>query len=366
MIKLDQPFSPIMLFVVFALILAGCKDEQKVVDTPPPVRPVKLATLKAPEDSRLQSFPGKIQPNKYASLSFRVAGQLDKLPLREGVEVEEGQLLGRLDQRDALNQVKNTEANFELSKANFARIKSLHKRKLVSQSEYDTAQAQLKSTEAALSIARDNLDYTTIHAPFSGVVASMSVENFQYVTAQQEVLVLQALETLDVSIQVPEEIMARVRRENVPEDYRPLLSFPAYPGKSFPVTYKEHKSSISEGTQAYEVIFTLQQPDDLTVLPGMSAEVMLDMAILSGRRKSFLIVPHQAVMTRDSNGKSVVWRYDANSKTMSPVEVQLGEVRKSGIEVIGTLKPGDQLAVAGLASLKEGMKVKPLRWERGM
>ena len=356
----------IIALLMTSAFISGCDSAESAVSDTAKVRPVKLMTIDDAASQQNRIFPAKIAANRQAELAFRINGELVELDLVEGQKVEKGQLLAQLDDRDAKNALMDAEANYELAFVDFKRKEEIYKRKLISKAEYDTAQATLKSGKAALGTARDQLDYTRLTAPFSGIVAKVELDNYQMVKAGQAVLSLRGDQQLDVQIQVPESMLLTVKRESVGKTYQPQVRFDSE-GTLYPVTYKEHASKVSPSTQTYEVVFSLDQPENLNVLPGMSAELLIDMSALNNDETAMVaVLPQTAIFRSDEDQKTRVWRYNADTQKLESVEVTLGQVRAQGIEVLSGINKGDQIVAVGAGLLKADMAVKPLRWERGV
>lgn len=349
---------------VFAALMAGCSTESKEA-TIPVIRPVKLLDIADLNATSIRTFPAKVAATKQADLAFRLPGHLIEFYLVEGQRVKKGELLAKLDDRDARNTLLNREADHELATADFKRKGELLRRELISQADYDLAKAQLKSATAALATARDQLSYTLLQAPYDGTVAKISIDNFQMVQANQSILVLQKDRDIDVVIQVPESLAINVTQFNHNAITQPSVSFSAQPGKHYPVHLKEYATQVTPGTQSYEVVFTLPQPSENRVLPGMSAELTLDVSAAQSQTKS-TVIPASAIMKRDVDGLNIVWLYSERSGTVTPQPVTLGEVRTQGIEVTEGISKGDRVVVAGIQYLSDGQQVKPLRWQRGV
>jgi len=312
--------------------------------------------------------------NQQADLAFRVSGELVTLGLIEGQKVNKGQLLAKLDDRDAKNALLNAEANYDLANADYNRKEQLLARKLISKAEFDSAKATLKSAKSSLNSARDQLQYTNLTAPFSGIVAKVESDNYQMIQASQVVLSLQGDQLMDVTIQVPESLIMRLNKKNLDEHYMPRVRFVSQ-GESvttYPVRFKESSSKVSPGTQTYAVTFSFKPEDGVNVIPGMSAELLLDMSIDHRRSQDngisdFLtILPQSAIVKADNDNQIKVWRYNQDSHRVESVNVTLGQVRTNGIEVLSGLNKGDQIVSVGANAIKSGMEVKPLRWERGV
>ena len=122
---------------------------------------------------------------------------------------------------------------------------------------------------------------------------------------------------------------------------------------------------MTPGTQAYEVVFSLAQPQDVRLLPGMSAELTISQTSVDDSVFT-AVVPMTAVDKADTNGQVTVWKFDLKSGVVSPVDVTIGRVSNDGVEVLTGLNKGDFIVAAGVSQLSAGMKVKPLHWQRGV
>ena len=372
-----------LVAIMLSTVLTGCGEVESAVPKATVTRPVKLMTIDNQATQQIRVFPAKIAASQQADLAFRINGELVKLDLAEGQHVEKGQILAQLDDRDAKNALLNAEANHELADVDFNRKQELYKRKLISKAEFDTAKATLKSAKAALYTARDQLAYTRLEAPFSGTIAKVNLDNHQMIQATQIVLTLQGDKQVDVSIQVPESLLLSLKDVSFDEAFKPMVRFNApqtlsleqgftptmtSTGQSvtYPVHYKEHASKVSPGSQTYEVVFSLTPPENLNILPGMSAELLLNMSALNRSQQAISVLPMTAIVRTDSNNETIVWRFDPESQKLESVPVTLGQVRSAGIEVLSGLNSGDQIVAVGASAVKDNMDVKPLRWERGV
>ncbi|MCG7588643.1 efflux RND transporter periplasmic adaptor subunit [Photobacterium sp. OFAV2-7] len=344
------------------MLLSGCYSAESSTSLAPVVRPVKLLTIQNTGSEQSRIFPAKIAAHQQADLAFRINGQLVSLSLIEGQRVKKGQLLAQLDARDAKNTLLNAESNYELADLDYKRKRELLKKKLISKSEFDIASASFKASKASLQSAKDNLQYTRIEAPFSGVIAQVSLDNHQMIQAGQTVLTLQSEKQLDVTIQMPESMLIDMNDNQWQSSNQPKVRFSGS-AATYPVTYKEHASKISPGTQAYQVTFTLSQPAELNVLPGMSAELLLNSSESSN---VIAVIPIAAVVNDDDSGETLVWSYDTELEKLERRLVTLGRVKSNGVEILSGLKHGDKIVIAGSSQLTENSEVKPLRWQRGV
>lgn len=204
---------------------------------------VEIIKIEAIDIVETVAATGKIQPEVEVRLSSEVSGEIIELPIKEGQQVEKGDLLVRINPdliQAALNQsqaglqnvkalLEQAEASLKNSKLNYDRKKQLFEKGVISKSEwdqtvtdYDMAQANVKSAyfnvqSAAANVkqTQDNLSRTTIYAPMSGTISKLSVELGERVvgTAQMagtEIVRVANLNNMEVEVDVNETDIVKV------------------------------------------------------------------------------------------------------------------------------------------------------------
>ena len=159
----------LVLAISMLAALSACGGPQEELP-PPPVRPVKLFTVEGSDGAALRRFPGAISASQRAELSFRVNGVLQEILVKEGDQVKKGQVLARLDPTDYRIRVSDRQATFDSTEKNFNRAKELIQVGNISQTDYARVEANFRTSEAALKLAKQELAYTRLQAPFAGTV----------------------------------------------------------------------------------------------------------------------------------------------------------------------------------------------------
>lgn len=356
------------LLIASALLLGGCDQPVSSEAATHPQersRPARLYQIPAADSGLQRQFPATVEAWRSASLAFRVPGTLEQLPAQAGQEVKQGELLAQLDTTDYRRMLAEREARFELAQIRFNQQQSLLARNYTSEVNLDEARAELKAARAALDIARDNLGYTRLLAPFSGTVSRLQTENFQQVQAQQPVLLLQDESRLDIRFGVPESIVSRLRPDLNPNgEICGQVRFTAHPKHEFTACYAEHESVSDLRTRTYEVVFRMPRPQSFPAHTGMSVEMSVDLApLLITEQTDGIPVPVGAVFMRE--GRHWVWRLDGDSRAralaVTPVQLR-GEL----MLVSGELATGDRVVAAGVSQVREGMALHPIQQERGL
>ncbi len=324
------------------------------------IRPVKLETFGGQTGKSRYAYPGRVFPNQTVELAFEVTGQLKELPIKKGEEVEAGQLLGRLDQRDFRNDLAAAKAVRDEAVATAARYRKAAKSGAVSRREVDEADARERAAEAEYRIRKKALDDTELRAKFDGVVADRYVDNFQNVTAKEPIVSLQEVSTLEVRIDVPERDIGgeRIRQEIERNPGTLTATFEAVPGRVFELEVKEFVTDADPTSQTFPVTLSLPNPEDVGILPGMTATVTWVPPKVKADARIDPTLPAIAVVGQEGR-EPWVWLVDRSSMTVSRHPVQVGAlVKRDRIEIRGGLEPGQVVAVAGVNHLSEGMKIR--------
>jgi RND family efflux transporter MFP subunit len=357
---LYAPWIRAISIALVAMALVSCKEEP-----PPPaeaVRPVKTIVIDAIGAGGIREFPGRIDANRQAELAFRVRGRVETIHVKEGDQVQEGQLLAELDKTDYQILVNNQQAQFDNAEKNYLRGEELITSGAISRMTFDRMEADYKTAQANLETARQDLAYTTMTAPFGGVIARRHVENFEQVLANQSVFTLQEVDILEVKVDVPERLLRRLRRRaggDIREEHSARAKveafFPQNPATSYPLTFKETATKADPSTQTFEVTFTMPAPEDINVLPGMTVSVRADLTeVIEGDK--VVLVPGSAIGASASLDPQV-WVVDEDTMTVHPQRVEVGELEGNSIQVLEGLHGGERVVVAGIGALADGMKV---------
>jgi membrane fusion protein, multidrug efflux system len=406
--------SPLIVLLPMALGCAPAPQKKAL-----PIRPVKTLVVTAGGQPRIRMFPGTVEAAKKVELAFQVPGLLQKLPAREGQEVAAGDLIaqlrqdefqarlaalqGQLDQARAVlrglqagerpeetlrreSQVRAAAARLANARTEFRRMEQLVRTNAVSRSAFEVAEtayqvaqedhqaalqilekssiareedvdaqeAQVRGLEGRVVEANLQLQDTSLRAPYDGVIAQRFVEEGQNVQAKAPIVRFQDVEEIEIVVDVPETVMvADIRRADLASL---VAEFSGSPGLQFPVTIREISQVADPTTQTFKVRVAMEAPEDIVVLPGMTATVTTQY-----RRANILGAEVFVPVSALSNvaGKQSVWLV-SDKGIVSPQAVKVGAPAGQQVEIVEGLEPGDRIVVAGVARLREGMEVSDL------
>jgi RND family efflux transporter MFP subunit len=340
-------------FILISTFLSGCDNQESSLPKKEFIRPAKLHHVTATVAGNMLHFPGKVRPGKEAALAFLVPGRLDQLVVLEGQQVKKGDVIAKLEARDF--ELVLTEIQATLNELSLAlkRKKKLQKKGFVAQAAVDKAQAAYDSAMAAKNSAQRNVGYTTLKAPFSGIISKRFIENHQNIATGTPIVQLQNLQDLEVRIHVPEQVMVTIRKEDV---LKSEALFEALPLQRFLVKYKEHVSEADPKTLTYEVTLSLTPIPGFNILPGMTTTVEVNFKNRSEHGE--IEIPVDALIS-DDNGGFFVW---VTSTEGGKVEKQAVEVKKLGTKkalLSSGLTGGQTIVAAGGELLRNSMTIRP-------
>lgn len=359
-----------LLMVCSAVLFNACSKQTEQAEVIRPVRAIKVGDISGLSG---RSFPGRARAAQEVDLSFRVAGPLIELPNDiVGREYRQGEEIARLDPRDYEVKVRELEAKLDRAESSVKRAEGEHKRELNifeqdagatsktsvdrKRDTRDQAKAEVKSLEASLDAAKDDLRYTRLMAPFDGKVVAKYVENFQDVRAKQHVVRLLDSSQVKIVVDIPENMISQL---SYVEDIS--VVYDAFPERSIPAGIHEVGTEASLTTRTYPVTLIHGQPEDITILAGMAGRA-------SGRNRQeqaagaqSISVPVAAVFTPDTEEQNYVWVIDEQSGQVARRAVTAGALVPTGIEIRQGLESGEWIAIAGVHSLQEGQRVRLLK-----
>lgn len=351
----------LFITLLAALILSAC--EKEVADAPEIVRPVRMLTIQTLQGGETLSYPGEILGVQNAEIAFEVPGRLIELPAEEGIDVTEGQRLAKLDPADFQAKLNAAEAEYRNAKETFERFEEVFDKGAISRQDFDNQRRQFEVAEANLATARKAVSDTELRAPFAGRIGRVYVENFNNIQAKQAILLLQDLSQLDIIVNVPEQDWQRAKPgltlAQRTEGVKPFVTLPTFPDREFPARITEVAASADPVTRTFAARGRFDPPEDIVILPGMSATVTVRIDPDVANLQDAVQIPANAVIGGNDGG-SYVWKVDAATMTVGLAPVTVGQMSGSRITIVDGLSAGDRIAVSGVQQLAEGMQVREL------
>lgn len=325
---------------------------------------------------------GTVEPVTEVDVGTQVSGIIDKLYVDYNDVVTAGQLIAEMDKvtleaelQSATAQLDKSKSEYEYQQKNYARSKVLFEKKLISDTEYETAtynyeqaKANYEESQASMVKVRRNLEYATITSPINGVVINKAVEEGQTVAAGFETPTLFTIAADLTKMQIIADV-DEADIGSVQDGQRVSFTVDAYPNDVFEGKVEQIRlgessdsstsssSSSSSTVVTYEVVISADNPD-LKLKPRLTANI----TIYTMERNDVLSIPNKALrfiadasmleplgLTVENptmqapEGKRLVWVEEGTQ--LKPKAITVGSSNNNVTEVVDGLQEGEIVAV---------------------
>jgi len=292
---------------------------------------------------------GRIDAENIAFVTPRgQGGQVKAIYVKQGNPVRKGQLLIKLDDVVARQQVEQVKVQLELAKSLYQRRKNLWDQNIGTEVEVLQARTNMENLQKQLELAREQVEMTNVYAEMSGVADMVNLkvgEFFSPATASQLGIRIVNNSTLKAIVDVPENYLARVKQGS------PVVIEVPDAGKSF----NSRISLISQVINVNSRGFTAEAK--IPSATGLKPNQIANVRIQDYSASNVIVVPVNTVQT-DENGKYVYVLSTENGKKIARKKpVSVGELNGDDIEIKAGLAIGDQLITEGFQSLYDGQSI---------
>lgn len=356
----DRSLGAILCVGVMILALAGCGEEQEIVEE---VRSLKTVTIGQASAGEVRRFSGIVRAVDRSALSFEVPGNVLIVNVDIGDQVAMGEVLAELDKEPyelevekAQAELATAEAGVKNKRADFLREEAIFKGGAGSERRLDQAEFAFKEAEAnldyvvsKLNLAKRDLRKTVLYAPYDGSIGIREVEPFVDVQRGQRIFEIDGEGDQEIVVSIPETVVHLLSNDTVT-----LVTFPTLPGQPIEGQITEIGTLAGDGN-AFPVKIRLMDPPP-QIRSGMTAEATFE---LEGEDVGDgYLIPGSAIAPTQEANKGFVYVYQPDSSTVKQTPIRWRGVRENQVIVSDGVEPGDILAVAGVSFLSDGMKVK--------
>ncbi|HPW56968.1 MAG TPA: efflux RND transporter periplasmic adaptor subunit [Thermoanaerobaculaceae bacterium] len=372
------------LWVVLVLVAVAVGAFVTLGGRPPEV---KVATARAAggRAAALLNASGYVTPRVRATVAAKITGRVVEVLVDEGMRVEAGQVLARLDESDvrarlaaavaerdaAEAAIADLEVNLANAERELERQEDLEKDGVSSVQALDAARTlahslearltlgrrQVASAEAAIGIARQDLANCVVRAPFAGVAVSKDAQVGEMVSpvsagggfTRTGISTIVDMTSLEIEVDVNEAYIARVQPGQKVE-----ATLDAYPDWKIPASVRTviPTADRQKATVKVRISFGALDP---RILPDMGVKVAFLAAEQAGEAPvAAALIPRAAV--QQDGGRPVVFRL--REGTVERRAVTLGALRADEVEVLAGVAAGDRLVVDGPVGLRDGQRVR--------
>jgi len=315
--------------------------------------PEAVTTIVAGEDRWPSSLTaiGTAAAVRGVTVSADLPGVVDRIAFESGQSIHEGEVVAVLDTRQERAQLAAAEAQRDLARINFERIDGLLNERVVSQAEFDRAQAYQRQAEARVGEIRAAIDRKTIKAPFSGILGIRKVNLGQYLSGGDPLVTLQSLNPIYVNFGVPQQAVGQLRAGRTVR----VTVEDASIALAGPITAID--SVVDESTRNVQAQATLANPDG-KLRPGMFVQTAVDV----GTPAAVVSLPASAIQHAPYGDSVFVVTNlkDQKGATYRGVRQQFVKVagaRGDQVGIVSGVKPGDEVVTSGVFKLRNGAAV---------
>lgn len=340
--------------------LAACKLQGRPVPVPETPLPVTARAAELMIVSDAISLDGVIAPVQQVNLVARVAGTLDAIRFKDGEAVRRGQLLFVIEQAGYREQVRLNQARVDQAASEYRRQEQLLVENATSQASVDSALSNLRQAEANLHLAKINLGYTEVRAPFDGIVGRALVDAGNYVGASPGGTVLATImqvSPVEVTASVNEHQALRLREKiattgaTVQDAVGRTVAYAQLQGETVRgepgvLDFVDHQVAQGSGSVGIRARFPNA---DRRLLPGFYARLTLDF----GAPRQALVVPDAAVLS-DQQGE---YLYVIEEGVAHRRNVRTADMPGASREVLEGVRAQENVVSEGNQRLADGKPV---------
>ena len=310
--------------------------------TPATAVPVEVFAATRQVVAQFLETNGTVEAENEVDLVARISGPIVELLVEEGMLVQKGQLLARIDPNEIRARLRISEVNLEDAKLSYERAKAQVESEILSRELYDQAKSNFDAAQAQVEEDQVQLGYTDIKAPFRGVIVNRYIKFAEHLQSGAPLFRISDFNPLQTPIQVPEKDLARLA-----VGQPSYLTVEAFPEERFDASVLRISPVVDSATGTVKVTLEVETRGKLR--PGMFASVFLE----TDRRADALAIPKSALVL-ESIGDTV---YVKSGEVAERREVRLGYSEAEMVEVLEGVEEGDQVVVLGQDSLSDGTPI---------
>jgi RND family efflux transporter MFP subunit len=304
---------------------------------------VQAITLKLESVKNEISYSGTFEPNKETRISADIQGKINSVLVDAGSIIRKGQALVQLDNSLLKLQLQTIEIQIEGLEADVKRYKVLANADAIQGVQLEKTELALKSAKVQKATLTEQINKTTITAPFSGIITAKLTEEGAFAAPGIPLLQITDISSLKFTVNVPEQELSQFE---INQQY--ALSADAYP-ETVLLGYVIMTGSKANIGNSFPVQFSVNNTADLKIKSGMFGNVKLKN---DGKEKS-IIIPASAIVGTNiqpqvyqvKNGKAILQNITTSTRFQNKVQVFNG------------LAEGDVIITNGFINLFDGANV---------
>ena len=321
----------------------------------PNVESAKVEIIKLTDDTQAV---GSLKSRQGVMLRPEVSGRITALNFKDGDRVRKGQLLVQFDDQLPVAQMKQSQAELSIAQANHKRNQELVAQNFVSKRSLDESAANMEVAQAKLALAQATVARLSLKAPFDGMTGIRAVNVGDYLKDGGDIVNIEDIAAVFVDYRLPERLQNKVKKGQ-----KAQIDLDALPGRKFTAVIQAIDPLVDANGRSVGVRACIDNRQ-FQLRPGMFARVNT----VFGERDNAKVIPEEAIVPQGNKQFVIklVEGAEKGSKITQRVEVKVG-IRKPGkVEILEGLSEGDEVVTAGQQRVqKDGTAVKVVELGRG-
>ncbi len=337
----------ILSTLALIILFSGCSNKNENSNTnnlSDEIIPVKVAKAVKKNYDIILEYAGTVEPYQKARIGAQMSGTIEKIYVKEGDFVKEGQLLVQMNTQ----QLTQAKIQFELAESDYNRMKSLFEAGSIPEQQLERAKATYESAKASYELMLSN---TQIRAPFDGIVTEKLMnegEVFTLVPAgggSPGIITLMRMDLVKIKLSIAERDFPLIKLNQTAE-----VIVDAYPDKVFTGKVTQKNPAISSISRTFIAEIEVPNPQ-LLLRPGMFARVKIKVGQGQG-----VLIPESAVVPLP--GSNVNYTFIVKDGVANRRNITIGRKFDGEVEVLNGVNENEFVVISGQAKLSDGVKVQ--------
>ena len=298
------------------------------------------------------SFQGTLSTDRNLVLYPEIPGLLKNINVSEGQRVKKGQRLATITDGGLIDQLQQLQLQLELAKTTYERQERLWKQKIGSELQYLQAKTQYLSLQKSVTQMRDQVQKTSIEAPFDGIVDHLIADQGSNMApGVTPVVRIINLDQMKVEAEIPEKHLPNIQTNSSVEVTIPVL------GETRSAEINSVGNFINPNNRSFRVEIGLDNRDG-SLKPNMTVQLKIN----DYQNPKALLVPTKNIL-EDQFGKTYVYKLEqskgqAGTFTAIKTYVETGKSSNNSTEILSGLQAGDRLIEDGIRLVEDQQLVK--------
>ncbi len=327
------------------ILISGCgsKKENPSEDNLAEVIPVKVAKAVKKNYEIILEYAGTVEPYQRARIGAQMSGTVEKIYVKEGDLVKEGQILVQMNTQ----QLTQAKIQFELAESDYKRMKSLFETGSIPEQQLERAKANYEAAKASYELILSN---TQIRAPFNGIITEKLMNEGEVFTlvptggGSPGIITLMRMDLVKIKLSIAEKDFPFIKLNQPAE-----VTVDVYPDKVFIGRVVQKNPAVSSISRTFTAEIEVPNPQ-LLLRPGMFARVRIKIGQGQG-----IIIPESALVPLP--GSNVNYVFVVKDGVAQRRNITIGRKFDGEVEVLSGVAENEQIVVSGQTRLADGVKV---------